>query len=256
MSKRPVLIEKKGTVVFLVLNRPEQSNIVDEELAWAIRDSCRSINEDSTIRVMVLTGTGTCFSAGRQTFYESMDRYPDDWINKIRTAESIAKVDIPTIAAINGDALDHGLELALACDLRVADGNARLGFRDLSRGLFPWDGGTQRLSRIVGRSRALDLLLTSRILTAKKALASGLVNYVTRQGDALNHAANLACKIAELAPIAMRYTKEAIHRGLDMPLDQGLRLEADLGFLLHGTADRSEGIDSFLNKRNPYFLGH
>ena len=255
MSKRPVLIEKKGTVVFLVLNRPEQSNIVDEELAWAIRDSCRSINEDSTIRVMVLTGTGTCFSAGRQPFYERMDRCPDNWINKIRTAESIAKVNIPTIAAINGDALDHGLELALACDLRVADGNARLGFRDLSRGLFPWDGGTQRLSRIVGRSRALDLLLTSRILTAKKALASGLVNYVTRRGDALNHAVNLASKIAELAPVAMRYTKEAIHRGLDMPLDQGLRLEADLGFLLHGTADRSEGIASFLNKRNPYFLG-
>tara|TARA_B100002003_G_C13939349_1_gene455948 strand:- start:31 stop:801 length:771 start_codon:yes stop_codon:yes gene_type:complete len=255
MSKRPVLIEKEGTVVFLVLNRPEQSNIVDEELAWAIRDSCRSINEDSTIRVMVLTGTGTCFSAGRQTFYEMMDRCPDNWINKIRTAESIAKVNIPTIAAINGDALDHGLELALACDLRVADGNARLGFRDLSRGLFPWDGGTQRLSRIVGRSRALDLLLTSRILTAKKALESGLVNYVTRRGDALNHAVNLASKIAELAPVAMRYTKEAIHRGLDMPLDQGLRLEADLGFLLHGTADRSEGIASFLNKRNPYFLG-
>ena len=214
MSKRPVLIEKKGMVVSLVLNRPEHSNLVDEELAWAIRDSCRSINEDSTIRVMVLTGAGTCFSAGRQTFSESMHSYPDNWINKIRTAESIAKVNIPTIAAINGDALDHGLELALACDLRVADGNARLGFRDLSRGLFPWDGGTQRLSRIVGRSTALDLLLTSRILTAKKAFATGLVNYVTRRGDALNYAMNLASKISELAPVAMRYTKEAIHRGL------------------------------------------
>lgn len=255
MSKRPVLIEKKGAVVLLVLNRPEQSNIVDEELAWAIKDSCRSINEDSTIRVMIITGTGSCFSVGRQTFHERIHCYPDEWLNKIRTAESIAKLNIPTIAAINGDALDHGLELALACDLRVADGNARLGFRDLSRSLFPWDGGTQRLSRIVGRSRALDLLLTSRILTANKALASGLVNYVTRRGDALNHTVNLASKIAELAPVAMRYTKEAIHRGLDMPLDQGLRLEADLGFLLHGTVDRSEGIDSFLTKRNPYFLG-
>jgi enoyl-CoA hydratase/carnithine racemase len=255
MSKRPVLIEKKGTIVFLILNRPKQSNLVDEELAWAIKDSCRFINEDSSIRVMILTGTETCFSTGRQTFPDSMPPYPDDWINKMQTAASIAKVNIPTIAAINGDALDHGLELALACDLRVADWNARLGFRDLSRGLFPWDGGTQRLSRIVGRSTALDLLLTSRILTAKKALAVGLINHVTRQGNALNYAVNLASSISELAPIAMRYTKEAIHRGLDMPLDQGLKLEADLSFLLHGTTDRSEGIDSFLTKRDPYFLG-
>ena len=255
MSKRPVLIEKKGTVVFLVLNRPETSNLVDEELALAIKDNCRHINEDSNIRVMILTGIGTCFSTGRQRFPERMYPYPDNWINKLQTAESIAQVNIPTIAAINGDALDQGLELALACDLRVADQKARLGFRDLSKGLFPWDGGTQRLPRIVGRSTALDLLLTSRILRAKEALSTGLVNHVTKPGAALNYAMTLASHISKLAPIAIRYTKEAIHKGLDMPLDQGLRLEADLSFLLHGTRDRSEGIESFFSNREPHFLG-
>ncbi len=255
MSKKSVLIEKKGAVVFLLLNRPETSNLVDEELALEIKDNCRYINEDPNMRVMILTGIGTCFSTGRRTLPERMYSYPDNWINKIQTAESIAKVNIPTIAAINGDALDQGLELALACDLRVADEKAKLGFRDLSRGLFPWDGGTQRLPRIVGRSTALDLLLTSRILTAKRALTTGLVNHVTKQGNALNYAVTLASHIAKLAPIAIRYTKEAIQKGLDMPLDQGLRLEADLSFLLHGTRDRSEGIESFLSNREPHFLG-
>jgi len=171
-------------------------------------------------------------------------------------AGALAAVEKPTIAAINGDAIDQGLELALACDIRIAVAEARLGLTHLKRGLIPWDGGTQRLPRIVGRAWATDLLLTGRLIDAEEALRIGLLHQVVGDAKALLRAVEeWANNILEAGPIALAYAKEAVVKGADMTLEQGLRLEADLAILLHSTHDRGEGIRSFLERRRPAYRG-
>ena len=172
-----------------------------------------------------------------------------------RAASALASVEMPVIAAINGDAIDHGLELALACDLRIAARGVRMGFTDLSRGIIPWDGGTQRLPRLVGRTYALELLLTSRLMDSEEASKVGLVNFVVDPECLVSTTEKLALEIASGAPIAARYAKETVLKGMDMTLEQGLRLEADLNIILQSTSDRGEGLRSFLEKREPEFKG-
>ena len=167
----------------------------------------------------------------------------------------MAGIPIPVIAAINGDAMDQGLEMALACDLRVAVEDAGLGITDLSRGVVPWDGGTQRLPRLVGRGMAMEMLLTGRVLDAREALKVGLVHHVVPCEQLDGAVGKLAATLAGKAPIALRYAKEAVMKGMDGPMEQGMRLEADLSILLQRTADRAEGIASFLEKRCPRFAG-
>jgi enoyl-CoA hydratase/carnithine racemase len=157
--------------------------------------------------------------------------------------------------AINGDALDHGLELALAGDLRIASAGARFGLTGLARGSFPWDGGTQRLPRLVGPAWARDMIFTGRIIDAAEALRLGLVNQVVEAEGLPQAAHELAERILAGGPIAARYAKESIHTGMELSLAQGLRLEADLNILLQSTADRAEGIESFLARRAPRFTG-
>lgn len=162
---------------------------------------------------------------------------------------------MPVIVAVNGDAIDHGLELALAGDLRIAAANAKLGLTDLVQGSFPWDGGTQRLPRLVGPAWAQDLILTSRVIDAAQALALGLVNRVVAEDELMAEARNLAGLVARGGPIAARYAKEAVLKGMGLSLEQGLRLEADLNIILQSTADRAEGLQSFLQRRNARFRG-
>jgi enoyl-CoA hydratase/carnithine racemase len=176
-------------------------------------------------------------------------------LSLVTPAQAVASVDRPVIAAINGEAIGPGLELALSCDLRIASDEARFGLPQLSQGFIPWDGGSQRLPRIVGRARALELLLTSRTIDAVEALRIGLVNKVVPAKALLPESQALARQLAAKGPIALRYAKEAVNKGLDLTLEQGLRLEADLYFLLHTTADRIEGVRAFLEKRPPRFRG-
>jgi enoyl-CoA hydratase len=153
--------------------------------------------------------------------------------------------------------MDHGLELALAGDLRIAVASARFGLTDLARGRnsFPWDGGTQRLPRVVGLALAQDMLLTSRILDAAQALDLGLVNRVVAAGQLMVEARRWADGILAGGPIAARYAKEAMRKGMDLSLPQGLALEADLNVILQSTSDRAEGIQAFLQRRAPRFTG-
>jgi enoyl-CoA hydratase len=171
------------------------------------------------------------------------------------SSKSIAGLSVPSIAAINGDALGGGLELALACDLRVAAEGARLGFPDTSNGLIPSGGGTQRLPRLVGRGKALEMLLTAQPVDAAEASRIGLVNMVVARSQVMATAEKLAQRILSRGPMAVRYAKEAVQKGLEMTLEQGLRLEADLSFILQTTRDRDEGIKAFLEKRPPKFKG-
>ena len=173
----------------------------------------------------------------------------------MNVATAIASIDRPVIAAINGDALGEGLELALSCDIRLASDKARFGFPQVASGLIPMNGGTQRLPRLIGKGKALELILTAETIDAEEAFEIGLVSKVIPQEKLASEAETLAQNIASKAPISLRYVKEAVNKGMDLTLEQGLRLEADLYFLLHTTADRMEGIRAFLEKRPPKFKG-
>ena len=202
--------------------------------------------------MLLVTGPHGGFSRRRETVPIEVRESGGDavmrWVSQRRAASTLASVPIPVVAAINGDAVDHGLELALACDLRIACYGAQLGVTDVGRGVVPWDGATQRLPRLIGRSRALDMLLSSRLVSAEEALEMGLVNAVVAPSDLHQTTRQLAEIIASGAPIASRYAKEAVLGAMDLPLEQGLRLEADLNILLHSTK-RPRGGHSFFPRQ-------
>lgn len=239
-------------IATITLSRPDARNAVNERMAQELRDACERIRQDDAIRVAVLTGEGAAFCIGADVDGETLA--PDD-LARLKAADAIAAIEKPTIALINGDALDQGLELALACDVRIAASHAKFGITQVGSGIIPWDGGTQRLTRLIGQSRALQLILTSRLIDAAEALNIGLLNHAAEPAQAAECAANLAAAIAAHAPIAARYLKETLLKGADMTLAQGLALEADLSVILQSTADRAEGIASFLQRRPPYYRG-
>jgi enoyl-CoA hydratase len=247
MPYATVIYTKKGHIARVILNRPEENNTINQQLAQELDEICGQINQDKDVYVVTVTG------AGDKAFCSGAELEPaEPWYS---TASAIASIDCPVIAAINGDALGAGLELALSCDIRLASDKARFGLPQVARGLIPMDGGTQRLPRIVGRGKAMELLFTAEIISAGEALEIGLISRVVPPEKLAGEVEALAENIAAKGPIALRYTKEAVNKGLDMTLEQGLRLEADLYFLLHTTADRTEGIRAFLEKRPPRFKG-
>ena len=239
-------------IATITLSRPDARNAVNERMAQELRDACERIRQDDDIRVAILTGEGAAFCVG--TDFDDDALAPDD-LARLKAADAIAAIEKPTIALINGDALDQGLELALACDIRIGASHAKFGLTQVSTGVIPWDGGTQRLTRLIGQSRAMQLILTSRLIDAAEALNIGLLNHAAEPAHAAECAANLAAAIAAHAPIAARYLKETLLKGADMTLSQGLALEADLSVILQSTADRAEGIASFLHRRPPHYRG-
>lgn len=170
-------------------------------------------------------------------------------------AASIAGMEQPVIAAITGDAIGQGFELLLACDIRMAAETSCFGLPQIKNNLIPSDGGTQRLSRLVGRGKALELILTGKTIDAQEALRIGLITKITPQETVIQTAMETAKEMAAKSPISLRYAKEAIYKGMDLTLDQGLRLEADLYMLIHTTQDRTEGILAFQEKRKALFKG-
>jgi enoyl-CoA hydratase/carnithine racemase len=238
MTENAVQFTVKNRIAWLTLTRPE----LDAASAQTLKEICAGINGDENVHVVVLHNTGEAFCRGGEPGTE-------------RTAAAIAAIDRPVIAAINGEASGAGLELALAADIRIAADNAIFGLPQIASGLIPAGGGTQRLPRIIGRGKALEMLLTAEILTAAQALEIGLVSKVVPAGELVAETQKLAGTVAAKGPLALRYLKEAILKGMDMTLEQGLRLEADLYFLLHTTSDRTEGIKSYLEKRTPKYEG-
>lgn len=221
---------------------------IDEQSAQQLRDACDSVRQHDAVRVCVITGADDIFCDGSK-FSETAE------FDRLRVSEAVAAIEKPTIALINGDAIDQGFEIALACDLRVASSDARMGLTHLASGFIPWDGGTQRLPRIIGHSRATDMILRSRLLNAQEALEIGIVSHIAEREGAAEYAMSLAFTIASHAPVAARYLKETLLKGADMTLAQGLGLEADLTVILQSTADRADGIASFLERRAPRYTG-
>jgi enoyl-CoA hydratase/carnithine racemase len=245
MVSTAVIYTKKDHVAQVILNRPEANNAITQQLAQELDEICLQVNQDDDVYVVTVVGAGDAFCSGGELVTEPHHR----------PADAVASIDRPVIAAINGEALGEGLELALSCDIRLASDNARFGLPQVTQGLIPMDGGTQRLPRIIGRGKALELLLTAETISAQEALDIGLVSRVVPPEKLPGEVAELAENIAAKGPIALRYIKEAVNKGLEMTLEQGLHLEADLYFLLHTTADRTEGIRAFLEKRPPRFKG-
>jgi len=247
MSYSTIIYTTKDHVASITINRPEAGNSINLEMAQELEEVCRLINQDEAVYVVILGG------AGDKDFCRGGQPEKSGAVYKVATA--VAAIEKPVIAAINGDALGLGLELALSCDIRLASDKAKFGFPGVARGFIPAGGGTQRLPRIVGRGKALEMILTAETITAGEALEIGLVSRIVPRKELVTEAGALAETIAAKGPIALRFIKEAVNKGLDLTLEQGLRLEADLYFLLHTTEDRTEGITSFLGKRKPKFKG-
>ena len=230
-------------------------------MAEELRTLAAELAADDALRLVVLTAEGDCFSTGRTalTACDTMDDESGSALSTIRAvqaASAVAAIPAPVLAALNGDATDQGLELALAADVRVAVSAARFGFSPLSAAAFPGDGGTQRLPRLVGPAWARDMLLTGRMVDAAEAQRIGLVNYVADgRAELAAMTADLTRQIGAAGPLAARYAKEAATQGPEMTLEQGLGLETDLNVLLQSTKDRAEGIASFLERRPPRFTG-
>jgi len=253
-KKEPVLYRKEGHVGYITLNRPEDENRLDLAMSQELAEICSRINADGEIYLAVLIGSGEIFCSGgnwqENSLNDSAERYP-----QCSPAEAVAGINCPTLAVINGDAIGEGLELAMACDIRISSEKAHLGLPQILQGRIPMDGGTQRLSRLVGKGKALELVLIGETIDAVTACEIGLVNKVVSPGNLASEVEALVKSISGEAPLALLYAKEAVNKGLDLTLEQGLRLEADLYFLLHTTADRTEGIQSFLAKRPPQYQG-
>jgi enoyl-CoA hydratase/carnithine racemase len=257
MPYKTIIYEKKEQVVRLTLNRPRTGNTINLEMANELVDACCAINQDDEVRVVIVSGAGKIFCSGFDI--AELRSVSADNLKQMNSAHlssnAVAGLNFPVIAAINGDALGAGLELALSCDIRICSENAHFGFPETSYGIIPGGGGTQRLPRIVGRGKATEMVITAEPIDAVEAYRVGLISMVVPNQKLREQADETARKLISRAPIAVRYAKEAVNKGLDMTLAQGLRLEADLSFLLQTTKDRAEGIKAFLEKRKATFKG-
>ena len=257
----PIRLEPDGALITVVIDAPPENHI-GRVLAAELRALCRDLREDGSYRALILTGSRTVFSRGTDAALMSDAKTgaggvhaAQQALEAYRCASALGSLPFPVIAAIEGDALDQGLELALAADIRVAAGGARFRMGQLAEGLIPWDGGSQRLPRVVGPAWATDLIMTGRTIDASEAANIGLVGRVAADGSALDLARDVAAEVLAGGPIAARYAKEAVNAGMDMVLDHGILLETDLTMVLQTTKDRDEGIRSFLERRGPEFTG-
>ncbi len=256
MNQRSVIYEKKESVGIIVIDRPNFKNAINDQMVSELTDIRNEINWDNDVKVVILTGAGQeAFSAGTDAneFFPNEDKFKR--IERLSLASIVGAFKCPTIAAINGDAFGQGFELGLACDVRICSINSRFAMTQVMDGEIPWDGGTQRLPRLVGKGKALELILTGKTIDAQEAFRIGLVSQVVPLDELMVVAMDMAREMASRGPIALRYAKEAIHKGMDLTLEQGLRLEADLYLLIHTTKDRTEGIQAFREKKTPKFEG-
>lgn len=251
-----LLLEKKGAVAVLTLNRPEALNALSDELVEEMVSSLERLDRDPEVRVMILTGGEKCFAAGAD-IKEMAEASVADMLRSDRLAkwERMRKISKPVIAAVSGYALGGGCELALSCDLIVAAETAVFGQPEILIGVIPGAGGTQRLTRAIGKYRAMEMVLTGARVSAERALEWGLVNRMVPQELLMEEALSLAREIAARPPLAVQLAKEAVCKAQDTDLETGLLHERKLFYLLFGTQDQKEGMKAFLEKRKADFKG-
>ncbi len=251
--------ELSDRILVVTIDRPEKLNALNREVIDGLEAALDRARSDVEVSAVVITGAGPkAFVAGADIAELATMTPVTGRRHALRGQAVFARLENlgkPVIAAINGFALGGGCELALACTLRVAAENAKLGQPEVKLGILPGYGGSQRLARIVGEGRAMEICLTGEPITAAEAFRIGLVNRVVPPGEALAAAREIAGKIVANAPLAVAFTMDAIHHGLDLPLEDGLELEATLFGVCASTADMREGMSAFLEKRPPRFEG-
>jgi enoyl-CoA hydratase/carnithine racemase len=263
MDFQTIIYEVRNQIAWITFNRPESMNAINRQMTGEIIDACSAVEEDKEVRAAVFSGAGErAFSAGMdlkeraETSVTFIERRSQKLTATIHTqGRAVAAMTKPTIAAIRGYCIGGGLELALACDMRIAAEDAKLGLAEVRRGLIPGGGGTQRLARLIGTAKALEMCLTGDTVSGSEAHRLGLVNAAVPAGEVLKAAEELAGRILRGAPMSVGFIKEAINKGIELPLEDGLRLEADLSALVGTTEDSKEGPRAFAEKRPPVWKG-
>jgi len=259
MAAKTVRYEMQDGVATVTLDRPDVLNAMNGPMRAELMEIFTRLRTDDAVKVVLVTGAGErAFSAGADIREFLEPPTPTHFREARRRVDFRAEMERcpqPIIAAIRGFALGGGLELALACDIRIAAEDAQLGLTEINLAIIPGGGGTQRLPRLVGRGKALEMILTGMRVPAAEALRIGLVERVVPVTELMPAAQTLARQIADKAPIALRYAKESVVSGLALPLADGLRLEGDLSTLLRTTEDRVEGAKAFVEKRKPRWTG-
>ena len=259
MTFSNILFEKKNAIAYVTVNRPKVLNALNMATMEELRAAFHDIKNDAGVRVVILTGAGEkAFIAGAdigelaQHNAVSAKEYTHRGQSVLNLIENLGK---PVIACINGFALGGGCEIAMACTMRLASENAKLGQPEVKLGIIPGYGGTQRLPRLVGKGIAMQLLLTGEMISAQEAHRIGLVNEVVISAELIPRAEAIAQKIIANAPLAVQYTMEAVNKGMETPLAEGLYLEAVLFGVACSSEDKKEGTSAFLEKRPAQFKG-
>jgi enoyl-CoA hydratase len=259
MAYENILFEKKDGIAYITFNRPKVLNALNRKTVEELRDTLLEARDDSSVRVLILTGAGEKSFVAGADIGELAQRTPVDGKDFSLFGQSVfhllETLGKPSICAINGFALGGGCELALSCTIRLASKNAKLGQPEVKLGIIPGYGGTQRLARLCGKGVAHELCLTGEMITPEEAQRIGLVSHIYEPAELLPAAEALAKKIIANAPFAVTYTMEAIERGVEMPQEEGLFLEATLFGLACATEDMREGTKAFLEKRKADFKG-
>jgi enoyl-CoA hydratase len=259
MAYENILVEKRDGIAFVTVNRPKVLNALNRRTVEELREALLEARGDDGVRVVILTGAGEKSFVAGADISELAQQTPVNGkefsLYGQGVFHSLETMGKPSICAINGFALGGGCELALSCTIRMASRTAKLGQPEVKLGILPGYGGTQRLARLVGKGMAHELCLTGEMIGAEEALRIGLVNHVYEPAELLPAAEAMAKKIIANAPVAVKYTMEAIERGMEMPQEEGLFLEATLFGLCCATEDMREGTKAFLEKRAANFSG-
>ncbi len=256
MATTNILVETEPPIAVLRINRPTVLNALNFQVLREIVETLESFDRDDRIRATVIVGNEEAFSAGADV-KELSDATPVDLIQRNQFAlwDRLKKVAKPMIAAVSGYALGGGCELAMSCDLIVASETAKFGQPEINIGIMPGAGGTQRLTRTIGKFRAMEMILTGQTITAREAEKQGLVNKVVPRESYFEEAKKIALLVAGKAPLATRLAKEAVLKAFDTPLEEGLQFERRNFYLLFSTEDMKEGMKAFTEKRTPHFKG-
>jgi len=252
-----IVTEQYAPAVALIqLNRPKELNALNRQLMEEVRDALKQLDTNPEVRAIVITGNEQAFAAGAD-IKQMADMSAIDMllIDQFATWDQIRKTKKPIIAAVSGFALGGGCEFAMTCDMIVASETATFGQPEIKIGTLPGAGGTQRLTKAVGKAKAMELILTGRFMPAEEALACGLINKIVPVEMYLKEAVALATEIARLSPVAVQLAKEAVNRSFETLLDEGLAFERKNFYLSFASADQKEGMKAFIEKRKPTYIG-